>query len=251
LKSRVRELPDPSTCWTIVRQAADGDGAARSAFARSYLEPVRAYFAARWRNSPLGGEVEDGVQEVFMDCFRESGALARVAPNGSFRAFLFGVSRNVALRIEERAARERNLRDASEVLHGAADRDGELSKLFDVQWARSVMRRAAELQSERARERGEVYERRVEILRLRFEQGLSIREIAARWDDDAARVHHEYAYARDDFKSALLEVIGLHDGSPPHEVEAEAARLMALVARPIDERFRADSSGERSAPPGL
>jgi RNA polymerase sigma-70 factor (ECF subfamily) len=71
----------------------------------------------------------------------------------------------------------------------------------------------------------------VEILRLRFEEGLAIREIAERWGEDPARLHHEYSCARDDFRSALFEVVGLHDGSPPGEVEAEARRLVALVSK--------------------
>jgi RNA polymerase sigma-70 factor (ECF subfamily) len=52
--------------------------------------------------------------------------------------------------------------------------------------------------------------RRVELLRLRFQGGLAIREIAARWNADAAKLHHEYATARDEFRAALRWVVAFH-----------------------------------------
>lgn len=216
----------------MIRCAGEGDAAAREEFARAYSSPLRSYFAARWRNLPLANEVGDAIQEVFVDCFRSSGALGRVDAERSFRGFLLGVARKVALRIEERAASDRREPGASDVVHDAAAREESLSGLFDREWARTVMRRAADLQATRARASGPLHERRVELLRLRFEEGLEIRDIAVRWQEDPARLHHEYARAREDFRSALLEVVGLHEGSPPEAVEAEAERLVALVSQP-------------------
>ena len=97
-----------STCWTTVRGAASGCREDREAFARSYIPVVSAYFRARWGGTPLLTEIDDAVQEVFYDCFRSDGALARVDSTrpGGFRAFLFGVVRNIALRRED--ARRRN-----------------------------------------------------------------------------------------------------------------------------------------------
>jgi RNA polymerase sigma-70 factor (ECF subfamily) len=71
--------------------------------------------------------------------------------------------------------------------------------------------------------------RRVQILRLRFEEGRPIREIAARWDEDPARVHHEYARAREEFRAALAEVVGEHHPGPASAVEDECERLLALL----------------------
>ena len=56
----------------------------------------------------LKGQVDDAVQEVFLDCFRHGGVLAKAAarPLESFQAFLRGAVRKVALRTERRRARQ-------------------------------------------------------------------------------------------------------------------------------------------------
>src|SRR5262245_14743702 len=100
-------MPSPdSTCWTVLRDAAAGASTAREAFAGRYESMVRAYLAARWRASPLAQELDDAVQEVFVECLRHGGGLERVRPDraGGFRAFLYGLVRNVALRFEQRRA---------------------------------------------------------------------------------------------------------------------------------------------------
>src|SRR5262245_53587095 len=44
-------LVPEATCWTMIRDAAGGDPAARERFARVYLPVVKAYLAARWRSN--------------------------------------------------------------------------------------------------------------------------------------------------------------------------------------------------------
>ena len=46
----------------------------------------------------MAAELEDVVQEVFVTCFKEDGPLSRADPErpGGFRAYLYGVVRNVA-----------------------------------------------------------------------------------------------------------------------------------------------------------
>lgn len=230
----------------MIRCAAEGDALAREEFARAYSAPLEAYFSARWRSTPLADSVGDAIQEVFLDLFRSDGALRRADEERSFRGFLLGVSRNIALRIEQRTASDRHESADSGVGETIAAREDSLSTLFDREWARSVMRRAAELQAARALVSGSVQQRRVELLRLRFDEGLSILDIASLWQEEPARLHHEYARAREDFRGALLEVVGLHDGSPPEEVEAEAERLIALVSRDgHDEHSRESGRGSR------
>ena len=51
---------------------------------------------------------------------------------------------------------------------------------------------------------------RVELLRLRFHDGLPIREIARRWNCNADAVHRDYARTREEFKAALSEVVSYH-----------------------------------------
>ena len=94
--------PSESTCWTLIRGAAAGNSAHGSGLARHYLEIVRAYLAARWKGSMLLADLDDGCQDVFVECFRQGGVLdaAKSSRVPNFRAFLCGVIRNVARRFE-------------------------------------------------------------------------------------------------------------------------------------------------------
>ena len=46
----------------------------------------------------------------------------------------------------------------------------------------------------------------------------------------AARLHHAYALARQEFKTALLEVVAFHSPGSPAEVEREAAGLLQVLS---------------------
>src|SRR5436190_16960182 len=96
-----------STCWTVIRAAAAGSPADREELARRYLDVVRAYLAARWRGSALRADLDDATQEVFVECFREGGAVEAAGAGRvpGFRAFLYGVIRNVARRFETKPVR--------------------------------------------------------------------------------------------------------------------------------------------------
>ncbi len=215
-----------STCWTIIRAAAAGSPSDREELARRYLGVVRAYLGARWRGSPLRRDRDDAVQEVFVECFRHGGAL-EAAMGGcvpSFRAFFYGVVRNVARRFESRAA------PAASPLPEIPDDEPSLSRLFDRAWAQAIMVEAARLQSRWATERSPEAVRRVELLRLRFEENLPIRTIAQRWGVPAAGLHHAYALARQEFKAALLEVVAFHHPGSLSEVEQEAAGLLQALS---------------------
>src|SRR5262249_33103649 len=99
----------------------------------------------------------------------------------------------------------------------------------DRAWARSLLREAAQRQEEHARHTGAAALRRVELLSLRFHDGLPIRAIAARWQIEAATLHHEYAKARQEFKAALAEVVSFHHPGAPEEVEREGANLLSFL----------------------
>jgi RNA polymerase sigma-70 factor (ECF subfamily) len=90
--------------------------------------------------------------------------------------------------------------------------------------------RGRRAQRRRAAERGPEAEQRVELLRLRFEENLPIRTIAQRWGVPAARLHHVYAVARQEFRAALLEVVAVHHPGSPAEVEQEAASLLKALS---------------------
>lgn len=215
-----------STCWTVICAAAAGSPADREELARRYLGVIRAFLFARWRGSPLRSDLDDAVQEVFVECFRAGGALEAVGVDRvhSFRAFLCGVVRNVARRFESRPIR------ATGPLPEIEANEESLSRLFERAWARAIMTEAAQRQRERAAERGPEAVRRVELLRLRFEENLPIRAIAERWTVPAAELHHAYAQARQEFRSALLEVVAFHHPGSPAELEQEVAGLLRALA---------------------
>lgn len=222
------------TCWTVVHGAVDGDPSARSRFAETYMGIVRAYLGARWRTHVARERIEDAVQDVFLDCFRSGGALGRLdgSRRVAFRTFLYGVVRNVALRYEEKGQRRREQQLPSTFdPEGVAGDDDGLSRAFDRAWAQGLIRGAAIRQKAAAARRGEAARRRVDLLRLRFSEGLPIREIAKRWEVDAPWLHHEYAKAREEFKKALREEVAFHDPDSPQAVERKVVDLLELLQR--------------------
>ncbi len=220
---------DP-TCWTLIRGAAGGEAQARREFARLYRPVVAAYLGARWHGTPLVDGVDDATQDVFVECFREGGALDRVEHGrpGGFRAFLYGVVRNVARRAERRDERNREV-PADGVGERVEDPGTHASVAFDREWARALMRQAGERQARRAREVGEVAVRRVELLRLRIGEGMPVRDIARLWDEDPVHVHREYARARREFRAALVAVVSSHRPGSVEDVDAECGRLLDLL----------------------
>ncbi|MCU0725741.1 MAG: sigma-70 family RNA polymerase sigma factor [Planctomycetes bacterium] len=224
--------PSPATRWSLIRKVRSGRAPDREDFARIYEPVVRAFLGARWRASPLRQDIDDAVQEVFLACFREGGALARVEPDhpGGFRAYLHGVVRHVAQHMERSRRRRKDAPgpvDFEPEVHDAGEE--RLSRVFDRAWALSLLREAVERQWELAREKDDDAVRRVELLRLRFEEGLPIREIAKRWEVDAARLHQEYGRARREYREALAEVVGWHLPGAKHEIAAECRRLLEYV----------------------
>jgi RNA polymerase sigma-70 factor (ECF subfamily) len=217
-----------TTRWSVIHGAAQGNEPDREEFVRRYQDVARAYLGARWANSRFTQEIDDAVQEVFLRCFKPEGVLERFDPAraGGFRPFFFGTIRHVALSFERDRARQRaHPADDSSFLDGvAADEEG-LSTILDRAWRQAILRDAVEYQAECARDEGPEAIRRVELLRLRFHEGLPIREIARRWNVDAARLHYEYAKARDEFRAALHDVVAFHHPGSPEEVRRECAQL--------------------------
>jgi DNA-directed RNA polymerase specialized sigma24 family protein len=147
----------------------------------------------------------------------------------AFRTFLYGVVRKVALRYEERAGRKGEAPAPSAFDPEELDaREERLSILFDRAWAKTVLARAGERHRARAEREGEAGRRRLELLRLRFGEGLPIREIAARWSMEPALLHAEYRKAREEFKQALREEVAFHHPGTPRSIERECETLLAV-----------------------
>jgi RNA polymerase sigma factor (sigma-70 family) len=214
----------------MVTAAAEGDPHARVQFTDIYLDVVRCYLAARWRERSSIAEMDDAVQDVFLECFRSGGALTGVDRNGpgAFRTFLYAVVRNVALRYEERGRNQKHVGFSQQA--DAAERaaaQATPSVAFDRAWARTVLARARDRQRRAAHQ--EDARRRVELLDLRFGDGLGIKDIALKWEMPADRVHALYRRARSEFKLALFEELAFHGHVDEASVERESLRLLSLL----------------------
>ena len=66
----------------MIEAAARGSQPDRETFAHHYLDVVRSYLIARWGGSPLRQSIDDAVQDVFVECFRDDGPLARAPKLG-------------------------------------------------------------------------------------------------------------------------------------------------------------------------
>ena len=221
-----------TTCWTLIHAAAEGHSRERELFAERYLGPVRAYLGARWNNQRYRQRIDDAVQDVFCECFRKDGPLSRVTPNvtTSFRAYLYGIVRNVARRIESHDAKHGPSTTGEAALKDVAADEATLTQVFDRAWAGSIMRQASQRHQEIARAAGANEVRRFELLRLRFHEELPIRKIAEQWEMDAAVLHREYQKARQEFRTALLDVVRFNHPGTDAEIEREASALLGLLS---------------------
>ena len=181
----------------------------------------------------MRGYIDDATQEVFLECFGENSPLKRVGKDrtASFRAYLFGLVRNTARGFEKRLADPRNQPGAGLSNIDVASDELSLSLVFDRAWARMIIRLAGEKHRENAKQEGEAALRRVELLTLRFQQGLPIRHIADAWNVDAAKLHHEYAAARHEFRLAMREVVRFHHPGSDAEIDEEVKLVMHLLSR--------------------
>jgi hypothetical protein len=108
-------------------------------------------------------------------------------------------------------------------------REEQLSRVFDRSWAQTMMRLASELMRARAEAGGASARLGIELLRLRFQDGLPIREIAAQWEMDAEAVHRTYARARAEFHTCLRMIVRDHAVRTEQDLDAECRRLLALL----------------------
>ena len=224
--------PINETSWTIIERAAGGDTEARERFAEIYTPALKAYFCKRWEGSPTIAAVEDAVQEVFLDCFKPNGFLDRADKEraGGFRSFFYGVARTTALRCEQAHYQdmERSPATGFDPDRLQAD-DDSLTAIFDRAWAQSIVREAVLVHREQARAFDGREKLRVEILRLRFEVGKPIREIAANLDLTPELAHQEYRMARKGFLLVLEDVVAAHSVGDSTAITERCREVLRLL----------------------
>lgn len=215
----------------MIGRAAEGDAAAREIFATTYLPVLRGFLEGRWRNTPWYEQVDDALQEVFVELLRDDGALTKArAARGELGGFLFGVTRNVALRIEERAAKRRlRNQEVGSAIELIQSRETTLSVMFDRGWAQTLVRLAGERMRRAAAMGSDGARLRAELLRLRFGEGKPIREIAALWDAEPRKVHKAYEKARAEFRRFLEHVMAEHGALPDSNQDSAVDRLLDLL----------------------
>lgn len=224
--------PTQTTSWTLIHEASVGADAAREAFVRRYQPAIETALRMRWRTGAARGEIEDAAQEVLFDCLRDGGALGRADPEraGGFRPYLRGIVRTVALRWEARRHRHREQGVATGHWELEADpRAGDIERAFDRAWAEDLVREAADRLRAWADTRGAAARRRVEILELRFAEGLPTRRIAEQLGLPAKQVQKQYALARAEYEAMLRQVVAVHDPGSEEQVAAECRALLAIL----------------------
>jgi len=215
----------------MIHAAAGGAEEDRDTFAGRYGPAVRAYLGERWKSSPFLDSLDDAVQEVFLECFKHGGVLDRhdQITRGSFRGFFYGVVRNVALRIESRAARRQESQPTTDIdLDAMEGADARLSQIFDQAWARSLLREAVERMGHEALKEGDAAKKRLHLLHLRFYEGLTLREAAVRLDLETQKVYREFDRALKVFKAILREVVSFHCPDSPTRADHEFNLLINM-----------------------
>lgn len=220
----------PPTNWNMIDLAARGSRPHRQAFALQYYPFVRAYILSRWRGSRMMVDADDACQEIFVECFRENGPLLRADRTrpGGFQAFLYGISRNIARRVELRRRRVNSDLEPS-YMDDLESHDAEVSRSLDREWAIRVIKKAEERHESNAKAKGSAAMRRVELLRLRFKDNMPIRDIARRWNEDPAKLHRAYSTARKEFLMALREVMASIAQEQTHNIDRSCRELLELI----------------------
>lgn len=215
----------------MVLGAASGNRSDRETFSCMYEPVIRSYLAARWSLPVDHEEVTEAVQDVFVQCFKQQGALESVdrKRGDAFRPYLFGVTRNVALMIERsRRRRERALEREWEP-DEVAKREATLSQVFDRSWMLMITRRAREVLARRARH-DESRALRFRCLSLRYLRGMPPREIASTLRLDVSQVYERLREAREEFREAVLEVMReLHPHATRNELERACQELVEVL----------------------
>jgi hypothetical protein len=92
-----------------------------------------------------------------------------------------------------------------------------------------LIKEAVFVHASRARTKGEAAVQRAEILRLRFREGMPIREIVSAWNADSTYIHNQYSQARKEFKKVLMEILALEYSHAGKELEKVLSELRSVL----------------------
>ena len=203
-RRRCPNVQSVHTCWTQVRGRCER----RRSSSLSVLAAPTCHWCGRscrrrWRKTPLQAEVDDAVQDTFVECMRQDGPLERAEEDrGDFRGYLFGVvaSRGLSTSKNARAAGRTTMQTRTSPRSKAATRT--VSAVFDRQWAHTLMREAGDLM----RVRAAASSPRCEAASRTYcacDSPRSCRSVRSQFNGsmEPDAVHRAYAKAREEFRS--------------------------------------------------
>ena len=220
-----------STRFMTLR-AAGGDPSAHAAFAKRFLPEARRLLAARWTGGPFEQEVDDAVQEVFVEVLRPRGALRRVDRDheGSIRSYFATVVRHVALRIEKgRVSRYREQRVGEFGSGLYPDLREEPVRSLERAWAEHLLAEAWRELARGAGDRGGSRPDRVQLLRWRYESGRSMRELASVSGAATDTIYAELRQARRNFSASLRAVVARLEPESGDRLEERCKELLVAL----------------------
>jgi RNA polymerase sigma-70 factor (ECF subfamily) len=218
----------PTTLWTHIRMARDGDSRHLEDLLVRYRTPI-CQFIRRKGIEP--GLAEDLTQEVLLRMSKRE-FLARTDPSlGRFRSLLVAVTRHVISeqfrrdRAERRGGGARTLRAADigrdstatpfEAIKGRDD------PAFDQLWVKELVEDALRRLEEDSKKRGLPL---AQAFRLKYLEGLSQEDVAERLKITLFNAKNHIYYGKLKFKDLLLAAIREYCASP-EEFEEELRKL--------------------------
>lgn len=151
----VRPSAFAATRWTLVARASGDDPAAQAALSElcaAYYAPVIAFLRARGRDEDAARELA----HAFFEKVLAGGALGGAdRARGRFRSYLLGAVKHfLADRFDRARAAKRGAGIEPEPLDEAADSPVEDERIFDRQWALTLIARALEITGAELRDAG-------------------------------------------------------------------------------------------------
>jgi RNA polymerase sigma factor (sigma-70 family) len=212
--------PFPTTVWTHVRSAKDGDSSQLTRILVRYRGPIVGFLRRKGLREDLA---EDLAQEVLLRVSRRE-FLKKIDPNlGKFRSLLLSVTRHV---LSEELKRDRAQRRGGDARRmegtGLIDQLGaKEDAVFDELWVRELVEGALRGLDEDSKKRGLPLS---DAFRHKYLEGLSQEEVAARLGCAVSNAKNHIYYGKLKFKELLLAAIKDYCATP-EEYEDELRRL--------------------------
>lgn len=195
--------PFPTTVWTHVKSAKDGDSSQLSHILVRYRMPIVGFLRRKGVREDLA---EDLAQEVLIRVSKRD-FLRKIDPSlGKFRTLLLSVTRHVLSEELKRERAQRRGGDAKRVDgSGLIDQlKGKEDAVFDQLWVRELVEYAIRGLDEDSKKRDLPLS---DAFRLKYLEGMSQEEVAERLKCTVFNAKNHIYYGKLKFKELLLAAI--------------------------------------------